>query len=57
MTRHAENTVMNYYKDFRSLNCEILTENDMVIGGHDVVVQIDEFHFGKRKFYRPHTIK
>ena len=57
MTGHAENSVMNYYQNFRSLTREILTENYIVIGVYDFLVQIDECHFGKRKYNREHPVK
>lgn len=53
----SEHTVTEYIKYFRELVSDSLNEADYIIGGNDVVVQIDETKLGKRKYHRGHRVE
>jgi len=44
------------WKEFRKLIGASLDDDDMVIGGPGVVVEVDEAKFGKRKYHRGHRV-
>jgi transposase-like protein len=52
MTGHSPNTVTNYMNFFRELVVSTLEDDDNIIGGPGIIVEIDESKFGKRKFHR-----
>lgn len=54
---HSKNLVADYYKYFRELVADSLNELDFVIGGKNVIVQIDESKFGRRKYNRGHHVE
>lgn len=49
-------TISNYYSHFRQLVGSSITEQDTVIGGPGVVIEIDETKLGKRKYNRGHRV-
>uniref|UniRef100_A0A0K0ER96 Transposase n=1 Tax=Strongyloides stercoralis TaxID=6248 RepID=A0A0K0ER96_STRER len=49
-------TVCSYLKYFRQLVSDALEEQDCVIGGDGIVVEIDETKMGKRKYNRGHRV-
>lgn len=57
MTGHSSKTVALFYKHFRQLVSSSIEEEDVVIGGPDVVVEIDETKLGKRKYNRGHRVE
>jgi hypothetical protein len=55
--RFSSRTVCAQYGWFRQLIADSLDENDMMVGGDGVIVEIDESKFGKRKFHRGHHVE
>src|SRR5271163_4599279 len=45
------------WREFRQLVSAALDDEDMVIGGPGIVVEIDESKFGKRKYHRGHRVE
>jgi transposase-like protein len=56
---HSRQTVSAFYKHYRQLIADTLDEDDTIIGGVGVgvEVEIDESKFGKRKFNRGHRVE
>jgi transposase-like protein len=52
----AKNTVTEYLNHFRQLVADSLNENEITIGGDNVIVEIDETKLGKRKYHRGHRV-
>jgi transposase-like protein len=57
LTGHSSTTVCAFYEYFRQLVAQSLQEEDQVIGGSDVIIEIDETKLGKRKFNRGHRVE
>lgn len=57
LTGHSEHTVADYRRYYMQLLASSLDDEDMVIGGPGVVVEIDECKLGKRKYNRGHRVK
>jgi transposase-like protein len=57
MTATSPNTVCNFYRHLRELVADSLDEEDTIIGGNGVVVEIDESKLSKRKYNRGHHIE
>lgn len=55
-TGHTEHTVSDYQRYFRQLVSEMLEDDDHVVGGNGIVVQVDETKMGKRKYHRGHRV-
>lgn len=53
----SPNTATAYYGHFRALVASTLEENDTIIGGNGIVVDIDETKLGKRKYNRGHRVE
>lgn len=53
---HSSPTVSQFYRHFRSLVTSALNEEDDIIGGQDIEVEIDETKLGKRKYERGHRV-
>lgn len=45
------------FKHFRKLVSSALTEEDQVIGGPGIIVEVDETKLGKRKYQRGHRVE
>jgi transposase-like protein len=56
MTGHSEHTVTAFYAHFRRLVSGSLEEDDSIIGGSAIEVEIDETKLGKRKYHRGHRV-
>lgn len=56
MTGHSEHTISSFYGHFRYLVSSSLEEEDSVIGGESIEVEIDETKLGKRKYHRGHRV-
>jgi transposase-like protein len=57
MTGLASATVCAFLKHFRQLVSGHLEEADYVIGGENVIVEVDESKLGKRKYHRGHRVE
>jgi transposase-like protein len=57
ITGHSSATVTAYMKFYRQLVESSLDEDDTIIGGEGVEVQVDESKFGKRKYERGHRVE
>lgn len=56
ITGQSKPTITAYLKFFRQLVCDSLDFEDIVIGGDNVIVEIDESKFGKNKYHRGHSV-
>ena len=45
ITKFSKDTICDYYKIFRNIIISSLTEEDEVLGGNKVIVEIDESKF------------
>jgi hypothetical protein len=57
MTGHCDKTVTALLKFFRKLVQDSLDEDDSIIGGEGIIVEVDEAKFGKRKYNRGHRVE
>lgn len=56
MTHHSSKTITRYMNFFRELVISTLEDDDQMIGGEGVIVEIDESKFGKNKYHRGRPI-
>jgi transposase-like protein len=56
LTGHSSTTVSAFYRHFRQLATSALREENQIIGGPGIVVEIDETKLGKRKYNRGHRV-
>lgn len=56
LTGHSSATITNFYRHFRKLVTSALVEEDQIIGGPGIEVEIDETKLGKRKYNRGHPV-
>lgn len=56
-TTHSSTTVSVYLNFFRQLVSETLQDDDELIGGPGIIVEIDESKLGKRKYHRGHRVE
>lgn len=56
LTGCSPNTVTNFYKHFRQLVSCSISEEDVTIGGPNIIVELDETKLGKRKYNRGHRV-
>ena len=57
LTGHSPDTVVQFYNHFRCLVSSTLVEEDRIIGGPGVIVEVDETKLGKRKYNRGHRVE
>ena len=57
MTGFAKATVSAFYSHFRRLVGSMINEQDLVIGGPGIIVEVDETKIGKRKYNRGHRVE
>lgn len=57
MTGHSTKTVTAFFKYFCQLVSEVVEEEDTIIDGSGIVVEIDESKLGKRKYNRGHWVE
>ena len=56
MTGHNKNTISNYFGFLNQLAGDNIREEDTVIGGQDIIVEVDECKIAKRKYNRGHRV-
>jgi hypothetical protein len=56
VTGHSPNTITDYVKFYRELIAATLDDEDTVVGGPGIEVQVDETKFGKVKYHRGHRV-
>lgn len=56
LRKHSPNTVSSFFSYFRQLVTSSLLEDDCIIGGDNIIVEIDETKMGKRKYNRGHHV-
>jgi transposase-like protein len=57
VTGHSKQAVCDYRRFCMQLVAETLEDDDTIIGGQDVVVEVDETKLGKRKYHRGHRVE
>jgi len=57
LSGHSSKTVVNFIDNFRSLVTTSLDQDDTIIGGDGIIVEIDESKFGKRKYNRGRRVE
>ena len=57
VTTHSTATITDYFSHYRDLVSGSLDNNDTIVGGEGVFVEIDESKFAKRKSHRGHPVK
>jgi transposase-like protein len=55
-TGHGSEAVTAFHHHFRQIVGSSLEEEDFIVGGPDIIVQIDETKLGKRKYNRGHRV-
>jgi transposase-like protein len=53
---HSKDTISAYLVWLRELVSQMLEPDDTMIGGANVIVEVDETKFGKRKYHRGHRV-
>jgi hypothetical protein len=56
VTGHSSATITAFYRHFRQLVSSTLEEEDSMIGGPGIIVELDETKLGKRKYHRGHRV-
>jgi transposase-like protein len=56
LSGNAHQTVSTFYGHFRQLISSALNEEDQIIGGNGIIVEVDETKLGKRKYNCGHRV-
>ena len=57
ITGHSSSTITNYIKYFRELIISTLDDDDTIIGGENIIIEVDESKFGHKKYHRGRNIE
>jgi len=57
ITGHSKNTITNYIKYLNQLVSENMQEERSMIGGPNIIVEIDECKIAKRKYHQGHRVE
>jgi hypothetical protein len=57
LTGHSQHTITDYMSFCRKLIAETLEDEDTLIGGDGIIVEVDECKLGKRKYHRGHRVE
>jgi transposase-like protein len=57
ITGFSQHTITSFYAHFRRLVASTLEEEHIVIGGQDIIVEVDETKLGRRKYNRGHRVE
>lgn len=57
ITGHSSHTIAAYYSIFRTIILNTLVEEDTIIGGDGIIVELDESKFGKIKYNLGHRVE
>lgn len=57
ITGHSSATITDYFGHYRDLVSGSMESSDTMIGGTDIVIELDESKFAKRKFHRGHHVE
>ena len=57
LSGHSTKTVASFFLYFRQLVSSSLVDEDCVIGGKDIIVEVDETKMGKRKYNRGRRVE
>ena len=57
ITQFAWHTISAFYVHFHKLVASNIADQLQIIGGQDVIVEVDETRLGKRKYHRGHRVE
>jgi hypothetical protein len=57
MTEISNRAVTEYFAHLKQLVADDVEENEAIIGGPGIIVEVDESKFGRRKYNRGHRVE